>query len=296
MVIRDTFEDNPGLRELFKRKMLERARCVGLSEDRIDFGAQIDLKGTYHDNMRTFYREYPQLAQGSDYFRIKSIQPLSGAALEQSWRSYKDKNGHEHSTNLSTEQSRTAEAVMPELIVTYTLGSGSGMERRDAPKEPEPISATSILQAETSPAAEAHGELARLILDRVTVVAGEKVTRKILHQIGQEIGKATFNNSRDEILPNNLPGALNHALSIRGWGRVIGLHKTEHASSVTYVCTIEGNLFSHKRASTSPTCDVMRGIVSRWLESYVQRNAESVQTECVAHKAHLCVFRVTFRK
>ncbi|MGD0178143.1 MAG: hypothetical protein ABSC50_15105, partial [Candidatus Bathyarchaeia archaeon] len=64
-MIRDTFETNPGLSELFKRKIIERARFVGLSEGLIDFEAQIDKKGTYQDNLRTFYREYPQLTQNS---------------------------------------------------------------------------------------------------------------------------------------------------------------------------------------------------------------------------------------
>lgn len=296
-MIRDTFETNPGLRELFKRKMLERARFVGLNEDLIDFEAQIDLKGTYHDNLRTFYREYPQLAEDSDYFRIKSIQPLSGAALEQSWRSYEGNNVHETPglRRKPTEEPRDARAITPELVVTYTVGGRSVMGRKEASKEPEPLSTKSGIQGDADPAASTHGELANLILDRVTAIAGKKVTQQILHQIGQELGKTVFNNSRDQIPPDKPVEALDLALRKRGWGRAIAVRKAEHESSVTYMCTVEGRFLLRKRESTSPTCDIMRGIVSRWLESFVQKNAECIETACVSAGSHLCVFRVTFR-
>ncbi len=298
-MIRDTFETNPGLCELFKRKILERARFVGLSENLIDFEARIDMKGTYQDNMRVFYRQYPQLSQDSDYFRTKSFRPLSGAALEQSWRGYERNNGHAtpELTREPTEQLLTTEAIMPDLVITYTIGGKSVMARKEAPKEPESISIKPILgQAEANPAASTYGELVKSILDRVTAMAGQKVTKTILHQIGQEIGRTAFNHSKDQILPDNLVEALDHALSIRGWGRVLDLDKTYHGSNVTYVCTIEGAHLYYKRVSTNPTCDIMRGIVSRWLESFVQKNAESIETACVAARSHLCVFRVTFRK
>ncbi len=296
-MIRDTFETNPGLRELFKRKMLERARFVGLNEDQIDFQAQIDLKGTYHDNLRTFYREYPQLAEDSDYFRIKSIHPLSGAAIEQSWRSYESNNGHQNpgSTGKPTEQPRRARGVTPELVVTYTVGGETVITRKETSMEPEQISTKAGFHGDADPAPSIDGELVTLILKRVTAMAGEKVTQKILHQIGREIGKTAFNNSRDQILPDNLVDALDRALSIRGWGRVRALQKTAQGSNMTYVCTVEGNLLSHKRASTTPICDLMRGIVSRWLESFVQKNAESIETACISAGSHLCVFRITFR-
>ena len=285
-MIRDTFETNPGLCELFKRKMLERAKFVGLSDAQIDFESQIDLKGTYHDNLRTFYREYPQLSQDSDYFRIKSGRALSGAALEESWRSYEENNSHE-----TLEQ---AACAMPELVVTYTVNRELNATRQDSPKDPELVS-KSISQATVNPAS-THGELAKLILDRVTVMAGEKVTRKILHQIGQEIGRDAFQGSGDRILPHNLLEALDHAVNIRGWGRVTGLHTTDHGSSVTYTCTIEGCPVCQKRISTTSTCDISRGIVSRWLESFVQKSVENVETSCTSAGSHLCVHRVTFKR
>ena len=141
-MIRDTFEANPGLCELFKRKMLERARFVGLGEELIDFDTQIDMKGTYQDNLRIIYRQHPQLSQNSDYFRIRSVRPLSGVALEQSWQSYEQNNGHEspQRTREPTEQPTRVEAIMPELIITYTISSESVLARKEARNEPEPIS------------------------------------------------------------------------------------------------------------------------------------------------------------
>ena len=223
-MIRDTFETNLGLRELFKRKIIERARFVGLSEDLIDFDAQIDVKGTYQDNLRIFYQQYPQLSENSDYFRIKSIRPLRGAALEQSWRSYeRNNNGREASelTRMPTEEPRTARTIMPELVITYTIAHQPLMTRKESPEEHERISINPILrQAEADPAASSYRELVKSILDRVTAMAGEKATRAILHQIEREIGRTAFNYSRDQIQSHNLAEALDDLLNIRGYGRV----------------------------------------------------------------------------
>jgi len=344
-MIRDTFETNPGLRELFKRKILERARYVGLSEGLIDFKAHIDMKGTYQDNLRTFYRQYPQLSWDSDYFRIKSIRPLSGAALEQSWRGYERNNGHEtlEVAGAPTGQQLSGEDVTHQFIITYTIGGESLFARKEALEEPETISIRpTVRPVDSNPAALTLGELAKSdwltwastitefkpksienlqhqeqdgsttqdkeptlsiqatifqsILDRVTAMVGEKVARIILHQIGQEIGRAAFNDSRNKILFGNLAEGLDQILSIRGWGRVMDLNRTDHGSTVTYVCAIKGCPLCYKRISTNPTCDITRGIVSGWLSSLFQKHAESTETACVSRGDASCVFQVTFIK
>jgi hypothetical protein len=220
-MIHDTFETNLGLRELFKRKIIERARFVGLSEDLIDFETQIDAKGTYQDNLRNFYQQYPQLSENSDYFRIKSIRPLTGAALEQSWRSYERNNRRDipELAKMPTEQPPTARSIMPELFITYTVGRQSATVRKEAPEGREPNSINpAVRQAEADPAA-SYRELVKSILDRVTAMAGEKTTRAILHQIGREIDATAFNRSRDQ--SDNLAKALDHFLK-REWRRVQG--------------------------------------------------------------------------
>jgi predicted hydrocarbon binding protein len=261
------------------------------------------MKGTYQDNLRILYREYPQLSQNSDYFRINHIRPLSGAALEQSWRGYERNNGHEipEPTRESTGQPLTAETMMP-VVITYNIGGESVMARKETPKEPEPIE--KLERQEQNGWMLEDGERImsfrvttfQSILDRVTAMAGEKVTEIILHQIGQEIGRTAFNYSRNQIQSDNLAEALDHVLSIRGWGRVLDLDKTDHGSSVTYVCTIKGCPLCYGRVSTSRTCGIMRGIVSGWLESFVQKKAESIETAYVGTGSQPCVFRVTFRK
>ena len=217
-MIRDTFEANPGLRELFRSKIHERARFVGLSEDLIDFETHLDMKGTYQDNMRIFYREYPQLSHNSDYLRIKSMQPLTGAALDRSWRSFERNTRHELTkpTKTQTGQPLTTDPIMTELVITYTIGGAAEISGKEAPKTPESTSTKPITaRTESNPAATPYRELVKSILDRVTVLAGEKTTRIILHQVEREMGKATFNNPRDETPPHHLVEALDDVLHRR---------------------------------------------------------------------------------
>jgi predicted hydrocarbon binding protein len=291
-MIRDTFESNPGLCELFKRKILEKARFVGLDENLLDFVTRIDMKGTYQDNLRIFYREYPQLSENSDNIRIRSFRPLSGAALEQSWRSYEQNNRHEipEPTKEPSDQSPATSTIMPELIITYSIGGGSIMGRNEASADPELVPTNPVLaQVEANSADSTYRELVQSILDHVTATAGEKVTKTILHHIGQEIGSTVFNHLASQKHPDNLVEALDRVLNIRGWGRVADISKTVSGSRMAYVCTIEG-------CTQCPTCDILGGVVSRSLESFVQKKAESIEAPCVNTGSQLCVFRVTFRK
>jgi hypothetical protein len=213
-MIRDTFEANPGLCELFRSKIRERARFVGLSEDLIDFETHLDVKGTYQDNMRIFYREYPQLSHNSDYVRIKSMRPLTGAALDRSWRNFERNNGHEITKPVKSPL--TTEPIMTELVITYTIGGAPETSGKEAPQTPESASTKPIApRAESSPAASTYRELVKSILDRVTVLAGEKTTRMILHQIEREMGRPTFNHSRDETPSHHLVEVLDDALHRR---------------------------------------------------------------------------------
>lgn len=198
---------------------------------------------------------------------------------------------------------------MPELVLTYNIVSEPVIAPKVAQKEPVKsewqASTSTITEFEPEPIGRnQHQEQAgwiledgerilsfpvttfQSILDRITEMAGVKVTKIILHQIGQEIGRTAFNYSRHQIRSGNLVTALDHVLSNRGWGRVLGLDKTDHGPMVTYVCTIKG----------CPTCDIMRGIVSGWLESFVKKKAESIETHGVATGSQPCIFRVTFRK
>lgn len=289
-MIRDTFETNPGLCELFKRKILDRAQSAGLNRDMIDFESQIDMKGTFQDNLRTFYREYPQLARESDYFRLKSPRPLSGAALEQSWRSYERRNGQ---IALPEE----AGLIVPELTVTYTVGRESRPVGEEVRKGPEAITENAMLaKPEMNQNPSTHSELMRLLIDRVTVIGGENVAKTILHQIGREIGSTAFHHSRNQVLAGDLVAALGNAFRVRGLGEVAGVEEFDHGSGVTYVCSIEECFLCRRGVGASSSCSVIRGVVTRWFESCLQKRAESVEGSCSDAGSHTCVFRVTFRK
>jgi hypothetical protein len=217
-MIRDTFEVNPGLCELFRSKIRERARFAGLSGDLIDFETHLDMKGTYQDNMRIFYREYPQLSHNSDYQRIKSMRSETDAAVDRSWRSFERNNRHQITkpTKTSTGQPLTTEPITTELVITYTIGGGPETSGKEAAKTLEPASSKPIIpRSESNPAASTYRELVKSILDRVTVLAGEKTTRIILHQIEREIGRATVNYSRDETPSHHLVEAFDDVLHRR---------------------------------------------------------------------------------
>ena len=208
-MIRDTFETNPGLCELFKRKMIERARFVGLNKEMIDFEGKIDMKGSYHDNLRIFYREYPRLSTGSDYARLKPPRALAGAALEEAWQSYVESTGHE-TLHESSDQSQ---GFTPQLTVTYFIGGVPATEREDKAGAPDAISMNPTLPDRSYDLeASTHRELLRLILDRVTEMAGESVTKAILHQIRQEIGTVTCRHR--ETPSHSLVGAVDETLTI----------------------------------------------------------------------------------
>ena len=296
-MIRDTFDANPGLCELFKRRILNRAQTVGLSGNQIDFESQLDMKGSYQENLRRFYRTYPQLAEHSDYVRLRSSRPLSGVALEQSWRGYEDSNANEIREPTERRTTLSARAFVPELTVTYTVRHEPATDR-EVPREPETISTDAMLSAaESNSVASTHAELMKLLLDRITATAGEKFTKTILHQIGGEIGRTAFHHSlRKENPADNLTEALDQALRVRGLGRVKIIEMLDHGPSVTYRCAIEECSVCHRQGAASSTCDVMRGVVSRWLESLLHKKVERTEAVCNAVGSHLCVIYVTFRK
>jgi len=278
-MIRDTFETNPGLCELFRRKILERARAVRFSKSLIDFDAHLDMQGTYQDNLRIFYRKYPQLTQNSDYLRISSIRQLNGAALEQSWRGYKREHGNPDPTKSDwLKWDSTITEFRPESIEKLESHKREDWVLQDGER---------ILSFPVTTFQSIHKQL--------TATAGERVARIILHEIGKEIGITQFNHLMPKMPSDSLIETLDHALSIRGWGRVSDLNRTDHGSILTYVCSIKECPLCHKLVSTRPTCDVMRGIIAGWLESFIQKNAEStVETACIAMGSRTCVFRVTF--
>jgi hypothetical protein len=56
--------------ELFKYKLRERAKLCNFSEDLIDFDSYLDTTLSWQENLATFYHQYPQLAENSDFLKL----------------------------------------------------------------------------------------------------------------------------------------------------------------------------------------------------------------------------------
>jgi len=267
---RDTFEANPGLCELFKRKILDRAHSAGLSPDLIDFKSRIDMKGTFQESMQVFYRAYPLLGQDSDYIQLRRSHGLSGAALEQSWRSYERNN-------------RSDRSMMPELTVTFSITSDpTGFEKED-----EQLSKAIDRQNAMNPSDDVQSGLMKMVLDRVTAMVGENATKAILHRIGREIGSTAFHSFSTRQEPTQDPvEALDHAIRIRGLGRVIDMIETRNRTNLTYTCTINAERLR---------CNIIRGIVTRWLESHLHKKVDNLDDHCTTQEPHPCAFHITFK-
>jgi hypothetical protein len=153
-IIRDTFELNPGLAELFKKKILDIARDVQFPEDLIDFETHMDMKGTYADNLRIFYREYPRLSEKSDYLKRNPIQQLSKAQVEGGYRTYQKCNGERPEPTIpviaNTGESLTEPTILttpsyPTLSFSFNYVTNSFQERPEH-KEQQPELITQSLE------------------------------------------------------------------------------------------------------------------------------------------------------
>ena len=185
--------------------------------------------------------------------------------------------------------------IVPELTVSYTVSRGLPATPDKETRAPDATSGNTILgKIGMDQTSSTHSELMRLLLDRVTALAGEDFTKTILHQIGREIGRTAYHHS-NQTRAGNLAAGLDLALKTRGLGRVVNLEENDHQSNVTYVCTIEECNLCRNGVATS-SCSVLRGMVTRWLESHLGKKAESTERDCVDAGSHLCVFLVTFRK
>jgi predicted hydrocarbon binding protein len=134
------------------------------------------------------------------------------------------------------------------------------------------------------------------MLDHLHSIAGTKVGKTVLYQIGQEIGRATFAYSKNDIPSEDRWKILDEVLSVRGWGRCVSVNRINHEPYVTYAYTIKDCPICYNRKSTEPMCDIVRGIVTGWQESIIGRKAESSdETRCVAIGAKFCIFHVSFK-
>jgi predicted hydrocarbon binding protein len=134
------------------------------------------------------------------------------------------------------------------------------------------------------------------IVKRLIELAGDKVARTLLYQIGNEIGRVALRYSRDKILADNNVKVFDDVLRLRGWGRCLGLDR-KNGSDDAYVFTMADCPICSGVRGAAPMCDMMRGLVTGWMETFLDKKAiQSVEQDCAAVEGRLCVFEVTFRK
>ena len=136
------------------------------------------------------------------------------------------------------------------------------------------------------------------IIEKVEDMAGDVVARTIFYQIGVEIGRRSFEYSKDEeITFDNFVNVLDGILSERGWGRFTSLNKTASSREVIYECTFQDCIMCYARKATKPVCHTIHGIFVAWLEALLDKKAQSsIETECRANGKDSCKFKITFAK
>lgn len=97
-------------------------------------------------------------------------------------------------------------------------------------------------------------------VNKMTIIAGQRVAQTLLYQMGNEMGRAAFTNSRKDV--HSLKDAwrvFDRVLAHHGWGRCVDLTERIHGNSVVFVVTVKGCPLCDDRRSEEPSCDVLRG-------------------------------------
>ena len=112
--------------ELFKFKIREKAKLCGFSEDLIDFEAYLIPELNYQENLAIFYRQYPQLAQQSDFLKLN--QKTCG----RDYRSFSKSCGVEPEPRVRQSLVIAAQpATGHSLQVTYSYGGAGRAGNRE---------------------------------------------------------------------------------------------------------------------------------------------------------------------
>jgi predicted hydrocarbon binding protein len=132
------------------------------------------------------------------------------------------------------------------------------------------------------------------LVNRMTEMAGDKVGKTLLFQMGSEIGRVGLRYSKEKILEDNVAKVFDKVIRHRGWGRCLGIEKQGNNANA-FIITMSDCPLCYGQKSAESTCDLMRGIVTGWMEALLERKSiRSVETDCGAVKGPLCVFEVSF--
>lgn len=136
------------------------------------------------------------------------------------------------------------------------------------------------------------------LIDRVFGIAGPKITKVLLEQIGNEIGNSSMAYSKSQLQgEESLAKVLDEVLLLRGWGRCRDFEKRIEDGKAIYRFRLNNTPFTHERKSTQPVCDMMRGIVEGWLETYLGRKAAgNNEISCAAMGHAFCSIEIVFTR
>jgi len=131
---------------------------------------------------------------------------------------------------------------------------------------------------------------------KVATIAGPRVAQTLLYQMGNEIGRAGFTYSREDIHSlRDLWRVFDRVSAYRGWGRCVELREKIHENSANFAVAVKGCPLCDNRRSEEPLCDVLRGVATGWLEAFLEKKAKtSVETDCAGVKGQQCVFHIGF--
>jgi len=136
------------------------------------------------------------------------------------------------------------------------------------------------------------------LADRISELFGAKVGSVVLYQMGNAIGHAGMKYTKGKITSENELGeTLDRVLGARGWGRCLELTSKSMGAKKMYSARMRGTPLAHERTSNEPTCHLMRGILSGWLEAYFDGKVlESVERECASMGRPFCTFEIILGK
>jgi len=136
------------------------------------------------------------------------------------------------------------------------------------------------------------------LTDRLEMLVGPKIARVIFHQLGTAIGTTAMTYSRSEIhSPDHLSAVLDSVLKTRGWGRCLNLTSESRGTETVHIAKLKGTPLSYERISPEPLCHIVGGIISGWLETYLDRKAhQTTETECESTGKPQCTFEVVFHE
>jgi len=134
--------------------------------------------------------------------------------------------------------------------------------------------------------------------NQLGAIVGSKISSIILNQLGMACGRVVMDYSREEIqLQSDLPTILDWIMRDRGWGRCVELTSQSSGTRTTYIAKLKGSPLSHEHHSSQPSCHLLRGALSGWLESYFDAKVvDSTETECESMGSPFCMFEVTLDK